>query len=234
MKQWKHDELAEDLGDTKQTNFLNVHLGSPYLQNSVQRADVMEIKPSYTRFCVSIYEVKISRSDFQSDIRSGKWLGYLEHCHRFYFATPSGMVKKEEIPDGAGLIVRGENGWKVLKPAAPREVEIPYMTLLSLTFVNQRENFQALRRSAIYRAQSYYNRKNIYKALGKKVGTALQNYDEYVLQKDNFKYYRDRIEELIKEGLGKDCLHPGWPDWDLEDLVDRIKQKAKHSEASNG
>ena len=45
------------------------------------------------------------------------------------------MVKKEEIPEEAGLIVRGENGWKVLKPAKPRDIEIPYMTLLSIAFV---------------------------------------------------------------------------------------------------
>lgn len=225
MKEWEHDELAEDLGDCKQTNFLNVHLGSPYLQFSVQRADVIEIKPSYTRFCVSIYEVKISRSDFQSDIRSGKWKGYLDHCHRFYFATPAGMVKKEEIPEEAGLIVRGENGWKTLKPAKARDIEIPYMTLLSILFVRQRKNFQTIKRSTIFEFERYNQRKEIYKALGKEIGDALRNRDEYEQKKFYYESKRERISELIIEGLG---LQEGkyWSEEsELRELVRRIKEK---------
>jgi hypothetical protein len=227
MKTWEHDELAEDLGNNKGTNLLNAHLGSPYLQKNVQRADVVEIKPSYTRFCVSIYETKISRADFQSDIRSGKWQGYLEHCHRFYFAAPAGMVKKEEIPDEAGLIVRGETGWKTLKPAKPREIEIPYMTLLSLLFVKQREDFREAKRSAVYNAYSWHDRATLYERLGKNVGDALRNYDGYLNQKDNFEYYRKHISELIEQGLGE---KHAWPDWELRKLIERIKEKAVGSD----
>jgi hypothetical protein len=226
MKDWKHDELAEDLGDCKQTNFLNVHLGSPYLQYSVQRADVIEVKPSYTRFCVSIYEVKVSRSDFQSDIRSGKWKGYLDHCHRFYFAVPAGMVKKEEIPEEAGLIVRGGNGWTTLKPAKPRNIEIPYMTLLSILFVKQRQNFQTIKRSTIFEAERWNRREEIYKALGKEVGDALRNRDEYERQKFYYKNKRERIGRIIAEGLGlKDGCY--WSEEDeLRELIEKIMKKA--------
>jgi len=113
IKSWRHNELAEDLANIKGTNFLDVPLGSVWLERP-QRADVVEVKPSYTRFCVSIYEIKVSRADFHSDIRTEKWKGYLEHCHRFYFTLPSGLVKKREVPEGAGLIVRGETGWSTL------------------------------------------------------------------------------------------------------------------------
>ncbi len=100
-KTWQHNDLAEDLAIAKGSFFLDVPLGSvwfaPYGEG-VPRADLVEIKPSYTRFCVSIYEVKVSRADFLSDIKSGKWRGYLPHCHRIYFATPAGLVDKKEIP----------------------------------------------------------------------------------------------------------------------------------------
>lgn len=73
--------------------------------------DVAAAKPSWTSFNVTGYEIKVSRSDFLSDVRSGKFRRYLDFFHRFYFATPAGMMKKDEVPQGMGLIVRSENGW---------------------------------------------------------------------------------------------------------------------------
>ena len=71
----EHDALAEDLAlSLGILPYLNVVLGSPWLaaaHEAPPRADVLGIKPSYTRFCVTIYEIKVSRSDFLSDIRSG-------------------------------------------------------------------------------------------------------------------------------------------------------------------
>lgn len=238
MKQWEHNELAEDLGDAKQTNFLDVPLGSVQLEmvkrwntghgiegNNIQRADVIEVKPSYNRFCVSIYEVKISRADFQSDIRSEKWRGYLEHCHRFYFAVPSGMVSKEEIPLEAGLIVRGDRGWQTQKAAVPREVEIPYLTLLSMIFSKQRKYYATRERNRVYDAYQWWHthREKLYKELGPKLCDALVNYEAHKEAKERFEYEIKKFEQLIAEGLGE-SHH--WPDWELEKLVKRIKEKA--------
>lgn len=99
MKKWEHNELAEDLADCKGTGFLDVPLGSVLLNNGTQRADVIEIKPSYTRFCITIYEVKVSRGDFLSDIRTEKYKGYLEHCHNESLIE---MVR-QDICEGLGL-----------------------------------------------------------------------------------------------------------------------------------
>ena len=226
MKQWKHNELAEDLGNVKQTNFLDIPLGSVTMEFNTQRADVLEIKPSYTRFCISIFEVKISRSDFQSDIRSEKWRGYLDHCHRLYFACPAGMVDKREVPPEAGLIVRGETGWSTLKAAKSRSVEIPYTTLLSLIFARQRINHSGLARERLYTLDRYNQTKHFYKALGKRLGDALRNMDEYEKAKSNFENQIERVQELIREGLGENHY---WPDWELRNLMRRIKDKAKAS-----
>ncbi|TCL74206.1 hypothetical protein EDC14_1004144 [Hydrogenispora ethanolica] len=226
MKSWKHNELAEDLGNVKQTNFLDIPLGSVTMEFNTQRADVLEVKPSYTRFCVSIYEVKISRADFQSDVRSGKWRGYLDHCHRFYFAVPAGMVEKQEVPPEAGLIVRGETGWSTLKAAKPRNIEIPYTTLLSLIFARQRINHSGLARERLYKLERYNQTKSFYKALGQRLGDALRNKDEYEMAKSNFERHTERVHELIREGLGENHY---WPEWELRNLVRQIKEKAKAS-----
>jgi hypothetical protein len=97
-------------------------------------ADLIVVRPSYTRFCLDIHEVKSTRSDFLSDIRSNKWRKYLPHCHRFYFATLPGVCKKIEIPSEAGWMVRGDRGWSGCKMAPRREISINIDMLLAMLF----------------------------------------------------------------------------------------------------
>lgn len=231
MKSWQHNELAEDLAIVKGTNFLDVPLGSVWLEKP-QRADVVEIKPSYTRFCVSIYEVKISRGDFFSDIRSEKWKGYLDHCHRFYFAVPAGLVDKREVPEEAGLIVRGETGWSALKAAPVRNNDIPHSTLLSLLFAKQRLNHSKQSRQALESyIKSDWKRRELYKKFGNEIGDALRNRDEYIRAKENFESEIERVRRCINDGLGKEFL---WPSWELQDLVREIKKKAEKERVTPG
>lgn len=207
MNEWNHDKLCEDLAlALGGLPFLNVPLGSRFLRHmenyrelydaiyrgenygeakknlhQVQMADVMRVMPSYTRFCVFIYEVKVSRSDFQSDLRSGKWRGYLDHCHRFMFAMPAGIARREEMPEEAGLIVRGSRGWQVQKTAPARDVEIPTETLMAMLFLKQRKT---VRQRNIDRA--YWEKINLFyrrrgkqvSEFGKKVAKALAVYRE--------------------------------------------------------
>ena len=119
-------------------------LASVFLNHNFMRADVVDIKPSYTRFCLSIYEVKENRSDFLSDIRAGKWKGYLPFCHRFYFATKKSVCKKDEIPDGVGLIQIGDKGWYSVKSAKCRDIDYTpetFQMLQSLLFYRQKSQF---------------------------------------------------------------------------------------------
>lgn len=61
----------------------------------------------------TVFEVKVTRADFQSDVRSGKWRAYRRFCERLVFATPAGLVDKREVPEGCGLIERGARGWRM-------------------------------------------------------------------------------------------------------------------------
>ena len=76
---------------------------------------MLTLQKSYTKPAPTIYECKVSKADFAGDVRSGKWMRYLPLCCRFYFALPEGIVKKTEIPDEAGLIIRNADGWHVTK-----------------------------------------------------------------------------------------------------------------------
>jgi hypothetical protein len=96
------------------------------------RADVVAVKPSYANKDVRIYEVKNTRSVFDGD---SKYEKYLDVCHRMYIACPQGLIKKEELPPKIGLIVKGENGWHVIKAPQknyPKDFNIDF--ILSLLY----------------------------------------------------------------------------------------------------
>jgi hypothetical protein len=88
------------------------------------RLDVWAMKKSWSNPCVTGYEIKVSRSDFQRD---EKWRGYLACCNEFYFVCPHGLLKPEEIPEPAGLLVASATGSILYKKkkAGWRDAQIP-------------------------------------------------------------------------------------------------------------
>lgn len=138
-KKFTHRELCFDLAEAKGTNFIEVPLGSVWLnKKGLGIADVLTVKPSYNNFLLDVFECKVTRSDLMNDIKTEKYKKYLDHCNRFYYACVDGIVKKEDIPDECGLIVRKDNTWYTAKAAKVRNVDIPKHTLLSMIFYKGR------------------------------------------------------------------------------------------------
>lgn len=117
-----HSDLQRDLcrylqrdAPRKFIPLKEMDLGLRIRDASVQRADVWALR-WIDPIVIHIYEVKVSRSDFQSDINSGKWEGYINQCHWFFFVTPYGLVTKDEIPERAGWLEQRKSGkgFKVL------------------------------------------------------------------------------------------------------------------------
>lgn len=116
MKKWGHDELQEDLaahlrGSRDRVVWTNMQLGP----SGSPRPDVYTIPKSFSRFTPLAYEIKISTSDFRRDITSGKWQSYLQFAAGVIFAVPAGLIKKEDVPPGCGLIVRHDEVWRTVK-----------------------------------------------------------------------------------------------------------------------
>lgn len=161
-----HDELIDSLARLKGAMFKDISLGSVWLAqdrhrqkvrdeirngncnwedlrkpgNGIPRADLVVIRPSYDRFCIDIFEIKVNRFDFLSDIKTKKWEKYLPFCHRFYFAILNGVAKKKEIPSGVGLYEFGRvrtKSWSLIKGAKHREIRLPEEYLLSIIFYKQ-------------------------------------------------------------------------------------------------
>lgn len=132
MPRWEHDALAEDLGRhlrcEKTMVWCNVQLGP----SGSPRPDVYTLARSYAHPNPRAYEVKVSRSDFLADVTAGKWRTYLNYADSVVFAVPAGLVTPADVPPHAGLMVRGETGWRTLKRATPGLVSIPEDALLKL------------------------------------------------------------------------------------------------------
>ena len=115
-KKWSHDglmlDLAEHLGRQNDriiwTDMQLGPAGSP-------RPDVYTVPKSYSNFKPLAYECKVSVSDFRSDVTKGKWQSYLKYACGVIFAVPQGLITKDDVPKGCGLIVRSENGWRMVK-----------------------------------------------------------------------------------------------------------------------
>jgi hypothetical protein len=113
---WGHDELAADLASKfRCQDEMMVWENMPMGPAGSCRPDVFVLKKTYTQFRPITYEVKVSKADFLKDVTSGKWESYKQFSSAIYFAVPKGLVTKAEIPDGCGLIVRSDAGWRVHK-----------------------------------------------------------------------------------------------------------------------
>ena len=183
-----HRDVCFDLAMAKGTQYIEVPLGSVWLNyGAVGQADVITIKPSYRRFNLDIYEVKVQRSDFLQDIKSEKYKKYLPHCNRLYFAVLDGVAKKEEMPEDVGLMIRSEKGWYTAKAAKKREIEHTKEMLMALAFSNGRIYQQ--RRIDL----SYYGVKNVVdksrlKGLNKDIKEMILNYNNLELKYKNLLY----------------------------------------------
>ncbi len=130
------NSLAAHLWQPSRLVWAGVAIGSRWLQGGCPVPDVLTAQKSYTKPMLTAYECKVSRADFQSDMRSGKWLRYREVTSRVLFAVPRGLVKRDEVPTEAGLIVYNadKRSWVVLRAGRVAQVDLAAFEWQSLLF----------------------------------------------------------------------------------------------------
>lgn len=136
MADLTHDQLAEDLAahlagySTPMVVWTDMQLGPA----GSARPDVYAIEKTYTALRARVFEVKVSRADFLSDVTSGKYLRYAAFAGSITFATPSGLISKDEVPKGCGLITRSPDGvWRYQrKPTLQPTHDLPRDAWLKL------------------------------------------------------------------------------------------------------
>ena len=85
--------------------------------------DAVAIYKSFAHPQIRGYEIKISRSDF---LRDAKYPRYRPYFHEFYFVVPQGMVKREELDEGIGLMYYNPETGAITtkKKAVHRDIEL--------------------------------------------------------------------------------------------------------------
>jgi hypothetical protein len=119
--------------------FPELRIGTGYGKGSEQRIDAFALAlwPS-KNWASHAYEIKVNRADFLKELRSPlKRRAALRYSNMFWFVTPEGLVKPEEIPVEAGLMEAhasptGE-GWyvKVVVSAPWRDIPPPTWNLFA-------------------------------------------------------------------------------------------------------
>ncbi len=115
MTTWTHNSLQQDLFDhlsrPERMAWADMMMGPA---GSV-RPDIFTLNKSYSNPRPLSYEVKVSVSDFRSDVTSGKWMEYARFSAGVLFCTPKGLITKADLPDGCGLMVRSDKVWRTVK-----------------------------------------------------------------------------------------------------------------------
>lgn len=191
FKKWGHDELQEDLAShlrstTDRIVWTDIQMGP----SGTYRPDVFCMPKSYANFHPVVYEVKVSLSDFRSDVTSGKWHNYLKVAQAVIFAMPAGFINKQDVPPGCGLIIRYEGGWKMVKKPTMTALEtLPREAWLKLLISGIEWEGARVRKELA--TKDYFNRWRAYEALAKKYGSEIGK-----LLSD-----RDRAEERLRSNI---------------------------------
>lgn len=190
--------------------------------------DGLAITKSYTKPCITGYEIKISRSDFLQD---AKWHLYLQYCNEFFFVVPKGLIKKEELPENVGLIYYNPdtNILRTVKKALYREIEEPVGVYKYIIFSRLDEDRVPFYESRAEYAEEYLADKSKKRRLGKEFGSKLANdlieaqIRLAVLEKTENKIeLLERLKETMKKhDVGTFC-------WRDESLVDELDKALQH------
>lgn len=215
-------ELSTDLARQMQQAGLMVWTNMPL--GSVQNSnpgivDVLTMSKSYN--CqVRIYEVKVTRQDFWGDINRGKYQRYFNKCDQMYFATPPKLVTKEEVPEGCGLITRGDKGWHVIKGARRNHNDITKEFLLALLMRGQSNYGQERRR---LEAREYLGLADAALQFGKSFARDIVKSQEYLKKAEELKGKVDAV-------LGENSDSLGTAIWHLESAINQRLAKYRFAE----
>jgi len=95
-----------------------------------RRCDLWTISAnSSAGFKARAYEVKISRADFRRDTAVKQREARL-FSDQFYYVTPAGLLKPDEVPEWAGLIEYANGSFKTVIHAPYRDKDAPTWELV--------------------------------------------------------------------------------------------------------
>lgn len=134
--------------------------------------DGLAVRKSYTKPCITGYEIKVSRGDFLQD---NKWHLYLQYCNEFYFVVPAGLITKDEIPENVGLIYYypETDHLRTKRKALYRDIEEPVGVYKYIIFSRLDQDRIPFYEKRAEFARDYLNDKDEKRRLGTAFGSKL-------------------------------------------------------------
>ncbi len=187
--------------------------------------DGLAVTRSYTSPCITGYEIKISRSDFQRD---NKYHLYLQYCNEFYFVVPAGLLKKEEIPDNMGLIYYYPETGKLIKKkrALYRQIEEPVGVYKYIIYSRLEQDRMPFYEKRADYAKAYIEDKAEKQSIGRTLGSKMaKELAEAYCRLAVLKEKEDRLELLDKliKVMSKNGIHC----YSYEGYVEKLDEALK-------
>lgn len=224
VAEWGHDRLAKDLHDRRVTNgeivAWKLNLGQWGEEGEI---DVVSVRPTWTEdFGPMGFEVKASRSDFLGDLRREKWRKYLAYTQRLYFATPAGMVSKDEVPEECGLMVRSKKGWSGVVAPRVRKMDPEDEARITRALVMNQADPPWRAKTREERIE-YLHGRSLVTRWGLRVGNEVADIAEELKEKrDQVRYAKKRLAKALGYNVGY-MGDVNVSDLDLEELVAEVK-----------
>lgn len=189
---WKHDDLAADLAKHLNNSARMVWTDMQMGPSGSPRPDVYTMEKSYNRPRPVSYEIKVSRSDFLSDVNAAKWQKYLDFSGGVVFAVPHGLITKKEVPFECGLIVRNENGWKTLKREKPGTGRPDFKAMMKMVIDGVDRVHSAPLPVELREIDAYKAQKSLKRDLGKDIA---QMVGSSLMAKERAEYWERRAKD---------------------------------------
>lgn len=136
---FSHDDLAHNLAEHLKSDGRMIWENIVAGKSGSVRPDVLTIEKNVSKPNPISYEVKVSVPDFRADITSGKWMNYLEFSSGVVFATPKGLISRNDVPVGCGLIQFNGQFWNTLKKPTLQTTVLDGQLLLKLLIHEMRK-----------------------------------------------------------------------------------------------
>lgn len=80
-----------------------------------------------------VHEIKVRRADLLSDLRQpAKGAAYLATASQCWYVLREGIGEPDEIPAAFGVMLAGEGGIEIARPAPHRPMTVPFATWMAL------------------------------------------------------------------------------------------------------
>lgn len=196
MEALTHDELANNLAVHLMNENRMVWEDIPAGKLHSVRPDVLTIEKSYSSPNPISYEIKVSVSDFRSDVTKAKWKSYLEFSYGVVFAAPKGLIKKSDIPNGCGLMLFNGQSWHTVKKPTLHPSKLNDEILLKLLIGGaQRETIVPVIKNRDY--EEYVHHETLRKKFGQDFSEKISLLDTYADKKKELKRLKKELGVLF-------------------------------------